>query len=544
LCLLPSLSELSFLSLSPSIPCAPARRGNPTTTDDIRTGMTGDRSHPPIAMRPHRFFILVQDLSGGGGRQVPQGSLLSQVGEPPSPDCHFWAKLLDTEAIVKVPAQAARELSKEHAGMLQAVTNGDERLGLFGQEGLLRRRGALRPGDRVRVQITSASGEKVRGVLRYRGPMGDSKEQAGVIFGVELVGSAAGKGFTDGSFRGQKFFSCRENCGVFVPVSRIEPDEGAECSPLIAPRGSRRVCTRLQLAEGDPLKSSPPLECGDRVVFKMGDSAPAGTVVFCAYLPKKEMAGVFVGICLDQPVGSWDGTFKGQLLCRFPSPEYGMLLPIAKVHKEKADEGPKALNDDPSLGLLDDPPSHSSIRYPPRPEWGSPHGSPSSLLTGGTEERGEGEEEEGEEKELASPLLEINSMVEVHDPPIYGVIRWIGEPPDVGETIAGLELEEPLPAGCTDGIYRGMRYFQCPPGKALFVKLRRCRPDARFGVPQPPENPVLRCNSLDFRVYASERVLEDTPPGLGEEGGQRLTGWKKGIQGHCNSCYLDATLFW
>ncbi|XP_048676262.1 ubiquitin carboxyl-terminal hydrolase CYLD-like isoform X3 [Caretta caretta] len=505
--------------------------------------MTGDRSHPPITMRPRRFFILVQDFSGEGGGQVPRGSLLSQAGEPPALDCPFWAKLLDTEAMVQLPARAARELSKEQAGMLQAVTNGDERLGLFRQEGLLRRRGALRPGDRVRVQITSASGEKVRGVLRYRGPMGDSKEQAGVIFGVELVGSAAGKGFTDGSFRGQKFFSCRENCGVFVPVSRIEPDEGAECSPLIAPRGSRRACTRLQLATGDPLKSSPPLELGDRVFFKMGDSAPGGTVFFCDYLPKKEMAGVFVGICLDQPVGSWDGKFSGQSLCHFPSPEHGILLPITKVHKEKADEGPKALSDDPSLRLLDDPPSPSSIRYPPRPEWGSPHGSPSSLLMGGTEEQGEGEKEEGEEEELAFPLLEINSMVEVHDPPIYGVIRWIGAPPDVGETIAGLELEEPLPSGCTDGIYRGMRYFQCPPGKALFVKLRHCRPDARFGAPQPPENPVLRCNSLAFRVYASERVPEDTPPGLGEEGGQRLMGWKKGIQGHCNSCYLDATLF-
>ncbi|CAM5100271.1 unnamed protein product [Natator depressus] len=505
--------------------------------------MTGDRSHPPITMRPRRFFILLQDFSGEGGGQVPRGSLVSQAGEPPALDCPFWAKLLDTEAMVQVPARAARELSKEQAGMLQAVTNGDERLGLFRQEGLLRTRGALRPGDRVRVQITSASGEKVRGVLRYRGPMGDSKEQAGVIFGVELVGSAAGKGFTDGSFRGQKFFSCRENCGVFVPVSRIEPDEGAECSPLMAPRGSRRACTRLQLATGDPLKSSPPLELGDRVFFKMGDSTPGGTVFFCDYLPKKEMAGVFVGICLDQPVGSWDGKFSGQSLCHFPSPEYGILLPITKVHKEKADEGPKALSDDPSLGLLDDPPSPSSIRYPPRPEWGSPHGSPSSLLMGGTEEQGEGEEEEGEEEELAFPLLEINSMVEVHDPPIYGVIRWIGAPPDVGETIAGLELEEPLPSGCTDGIYRGMRYFQCPPGKALFVKLRHCRPDARFGAPQPPENPVLRCNSLAFRVYASERVPEDTPPGLGEEGGQRLMGWKKGIQGHCNSCYLDATLF-
>ncbi|CAM5096220.1 unnamed protein product [Natator depressus] len=91
--------------------------------------MTGDRSHPPITMRPRRFFILLQDFSGEGGGQVPRGSLVSQAGEPPALDCPFWAKLLDTEAMVQVPARAARELSKEQAGMLQAVTNGDERLG-------------------------------------------------------------------------------------------------------------------------------------------------------------------------------------------------------------------------------------------------------------------------------------------------------------------------------------------------------------------------------------------------------------------------------
>lgn len=36
--------------------------------------------------------------------------------------------------------------------------------------------------------------------------------------------------------------------------------------------------------------------------------------------------------------------------------------------------------------------------------------------------------------------LELNSMVEVNDPPIYGVIRWIGHTPDSPGTIAGLEM--------------------------------------------------------------------------------------------------------
>lgn len=59
------------------------------------------------------------------------------------------------------------------------------------------------------------------------------------------------------------------------------------------------------------------------------------------------------------------------------------------------------------------------------------------------EEELDEEEEEKEENEEELPghyLLEINSMVEVNDPPIYGVIRWIGELPDVDEPIAGLEL--------------------------------------------------------------------------------------------------------
>lgn len=107
-------------------------------------------------------------------------------------------------------------------------------------------------------------------------------------------GSAAGKGFTDGSFKDQKFFSCRENCGVFVPVSRIEPDEGSPPRPRW---GSSKARNRLQQVEDDPLRS-PSLELGDRVFFNMDDSRPTGTVMFCDYLPEKEHAGIFVGIHL------------------------------------------------------------------------------------------------------------------------------------------------------------------------------------------------------------------------------------------------------
>lgn len=56
--------------------------------------------------------------------------------------------------------------------------------------------------------------------------------------------------------------------------------------------------------------------------------------------------------------------------------------------------------------------------------------------------------------------------------------------------------EEERPSAYTDGTYRGIRYFQCGPNKALFVKLRNCRPDSRFYSLHGPTNQIQRCNSI------------------------------------------------
>uniref|UniRef100_G1MZU0 Ubiquitin carboxyl-terminal hydrolase CYLD n=1 Tax=Meleagris gallopavo TaxID=9103 RepID=G1MZU0_MELGA len=125
--------------------------------------------------------------------------------------------------------------------------------------------------------------------------------------------------------------------------------------------------------------------------------------------------------------------------------------------------------------------------------------------------------------------LEAGSLAEVKEnPPFYGVIRWIGQPPGVNEVLAGLELEDEC-AGCTDG--------------TSFVKLKSCRPDSRFASLQPVSNQIERCNSLAFGGYLSEVVEENTPPKMEKEGLETMIGKKKGIQGHYNSCYLDSTLF-
>ncbi|KAK7913496.1 hypothetical protein WMY93_013707 [Mugilogobius chulae] len=110
------------------------------------------------------------------------------------------------------------------------------------------------------------------------------------------------------------------------------------------------------------------------------------------------------------------------------------------------------------------------------------------------------------------PGLEVGSLVEVKEnPPLCGVIRWVGLPPGLLEPLAGLELEEECP-GCTDGTFKGTRYFTCPPKKALFVKLKCCRPDSRFPSLHHSSNPIERCNSIAFGGYLSEVVHENTPP--------------------------------
>ncbi|XP_032892241.1 ubiquitin carboxyl-terminal hydrolase CYLD [Amblyraja radiata] len=141
------------------------------------------------------------------------------------------------------------------------------------------------------------------------------------------------------------------------------------------------------------------------------------------------------------------------------------------------------------------------------------------------------------------PGLEEGSLVQVKEnPPLYGVIRWIGQPLGVNEQIAGLELEEES-AGCTDGTFKGVRYFACASKKALFVKLKSCRPDSRFASLPHHSNQIERCNSIAFGGYRSEVVKENTPPKMEKEGLAIMVGKKKGIQGHYNSCYLDSTLF-
>uniref|UniRef100_A0A1X7TEA6 ubiquitinyl hydrolase 1 n=1 Tax=Amphimedon queenslandica TaxID=400682 RepID=A0A1X7TEA6_AMPQE len=146
----------------------------------------------------------------------------------------------------------------------------------------------------------------------------------------------------------------------------------------------------------------------------------------------------------------------------------------------------------------------------------------------------------------------IGSMVYIdmqRGDPLYGVVKWIGTVPDFNGAIAGVEMasdhayvqERPI-KDCTDGTWRGTRFFTCPPGKAYFCPLNNLRQDTRYmDEGQVPAHMRQDCDN-PLAKYAPVTEEIDTM-GSPDELFHLYTGDGRGIQGHHNSCYLDSTVF-
>ncbi|XP_068938616.1 ubiquitin carboxyl-terminal hydrolase CYLD isoform X2 [Petaurus breviceps papuanus] len=516
----------------------------------------------------------IQDRSLGHARIPLSKGKKNQIG----------LKILEQpHAVLFVDEKDVVEINEKFTELLLAITNCEERYSLFKNRSRLSKGLQIDVGCPVKVQLRSGE-EKFPGVVRFRGPLLTERTVSGIFFGVELLEEGRGQGFTDGVYQGKQLFRCDEDCGVFVALDKlelIEDDDNALESDYAGPVDMMQV-------------ELPPLEINSRVSLKVGEGIESGTVIFCDVLPGKENLGYFVGVDMDNPIGNWDGRFNGIQLCSFASVESTLLLHINDIIPDSVtqerrppklafmprgggDKGlsshnkPKAtVAEDPAKSLTDISPDfgHSSPPLQP-PSMNSStenrfHSLPFSLTkmpnTNGSighsplslsvqSVMGELNNSPVQESPpLTVPSsnshgLEVGSLAEVKDnPPFFGVIRWIGQPPGLNEVLAGLELEDEC-AGCTDGTFRGTRYFTCALKKALFVKLKSCRPDSRFASLQPVSNQIERCNSLAFGGYLSEVVEENTPPKMEKEGLEVMIGKKKGIQGHYNSCYLDSTLF-
>ncbi|XP_064130126.1 ubiquitin carboxyl-terminal hydrolase CYLD isoform X3 [Loxodonta africana] len=546
------------------------------------------------------FYLLLQECSVTDKQtqkliKVPKGSIGQNIQDRPlghsrvpsakGKKNQIGLKILEQpHAVLFVDEKDVVEINEKFTELLLAITNCEERFSLFKNRNRLSKGLQIDVGCRVKVQLRSGE-EKFPGVVRFRGPLLAERTVSGIFFGVELLEEGRTQGFTDGLYQGKQLFQCEEDCGVFVALDKLEimedDDTGLE-SDYAGPADAMQV-------------ELPPLKINSRVSLKVGDTLESGTVIFCDVLPERESLGYFVGVDMDNPIGNWDGKFNGVQLCSFASVESTLLLHIndiipdsvtqerrppklAFMSRGVGDKGssshnkPKAtVAEDPAKSLTElspdfghsspplQPPSMNSLssenRFHSLPfsltkmpnTNGSIGHSPLSLSVQSV--MGELNNTPVQESPpLATSSgnthgLEVGSLAEVKEnPPFYGVIRWIGQPPGLNEVLAGLELEDEC-AGCTDGTFRGTRYFTCALKKALFVKLKSCRPDSRFASLQPVSNQIERCNSLAFGGYLSEVVEENTPPKMEKEGLEIMIGKKKGIQGHYNSCYLDSTLF-
>ncbi|XP_061463089.1 ubiquitin carboxyl-terminal hydrolase CYLD-like [Rhineura floridana] len=137
------------------------------------------------------------------------------------------------------------------------------------------------------------------------------------------------------------------------------------------------------------------------------------------------------------------------------------------------------------------------------------------------------------------PSLEVNSVVRINlgkGNSVTGTICWIGCLPEAQQKMAGVELDEDK--GVSDGELQGVRYFSCQPKRGLFVRLESCQPDMRFQC-----NSHISPESTELNGQDSPAVLSNSPPLRNDVAVNVLQGRMRGIQGHCNSCYMDAALF-
>ncbi|CAI5782474.1 ubiquitin carboxyl-terminal hydrolase CYLD isoform X2 [Podarcis lilfordi] len=512
----------------------------------------------------------VQDRSSGGHTRSNPSSKSKKL--------QIGIKILEQPHVVLfVEEKEVVDIDEKRAELLLAITNCEERYSIFKSKGRLSKGLHIDVGSPVKVQLRLGD-EKYPGVVRFRGPLIQERSLSGIFFGVELLEEGRGQGFTDGQYQGKQLFRCDEDCGVFVALDKLElmeDDDNELENDYAAPVDSMQDnpignwdgrYNGQQLCSFASVESTLLLHINDVIPEAVSQDRRPPKLAFTS------RSGCDKGFNHSKPksTGALSDpgnrnrseifyTLNGSSVDSQPQMKSKNTWCIDEVAEDSA----KSLNDS-STGF-----GHSSppLQPPPTNTLSAEnrfHSLPFSLtkMSSGSNAIGHsplslsvqsviGEGNAGATQESTPPMvapinmhgLEAGSLAEVKEnPPFYGVIRWIGQPPGVNEVLAGLELEDEC-AGCTDGTFKGTRYFTCAPKKALFVKLKSCRPDSRFASLQPVSNQIERCNSLAFGGYLSEVVEENTPPKMEKEGLETMIGKKKGIQGHYNSCYLDSTLF-
>lgn len=437
------------------------------------------------------YFILMMDFPvqdrvfpAGTLTAIPEPDYLKEIEGGPQPGRKLKFHLVDAEVSLELEASTLQPLSEEQACFLQAVSPSAKRLHLYLEKEALREALQLRLNDLVTVEYDS---EALPGVVRYIGSIVDSHVLPATFFGIELQVDAIVDGLNNGIFGEKQYFQCKENRGVFVPFNKVKlrwssVDIGQSALTGSAnPTDAERHC---------------PVVPGDHVAIYMEEDIKEGTVMGIS----DGGSTVLVNFTLDPSKG--DGTIGTRK------------IPLESIIKREMLQPPRNIQ-------------RSVSRESQHTVDGAETGN-QALVNGGSPPR---------------HWLGVKSAVQINmdnGAPVTGVIQWTGQLPGLSGLRAGVELD--VDKGLTDGSWKGKRYFECAPHRGLFVHLASCQPDARF-----QSLAITREDCQDPDRSAGRRescvVSEVVPPPRDQDAVRILQGRMRGIQGHCNSCYMDSALF-
>jgi hypothetical protein len=182
----------------------------------------------------------------------------------------------------------------------------------------------LAVGSQVCVWVAE---ERVDGVIRFIGAV--SNDLNGHMFGIELSPEHEGKGTSNGTFKKKTFFECKEDCAVFVNVTKVE-------QPTPIGRYSSDSRQKLNYVN-ESMPKNCPLKLDDRIVW-MSDGGPEhGTVRWIGVLPDSDQprdpSQLTVGVEFDNPVGTGTGRYKSHTLFQTRR-QHASLIPILGLIKE------------------------------------------------------------------------------------------------------------------------------------------------------------------------------------------------------------------
>ncbi|XP_076818225.1 ubiquitin carboxyl-terminal hydrolase CYLD-like [Clavelina lepadiformis] len=271
---------------------------------------------------------------------------------------------LDSGELIECDESDVEVISEETMELLIAISNCRERFEIYKNKDRLVDGLEMQEGCDVLVKLPANAGEAI-GKLRYKGGL---HNKLGTYFGIELI-NAKGKGNTNGAINKARYFSCADDCGIFLPLNKVMSREyNQQRTPIPAPRRSTYKAQRpppkppimsssnqssLRSSGSSNSVSSRPIECepvvgvtdeelgqleihiGMKVCIftevNGSESQECGTVKFIGRLPNElPTSEIYVGIDLVNPVGNGRGVFNKRHLFKTKA-NHAALVPLSGV---------------------------------------------------------------------------------------------------------------------------------------------------------------------------------------------------------------------